>query len=295
MNEFVSIIIPVFNDAERLKICLAALEKQTYPRDCYEVLVIDNGSDESLENVVRQFPQAKLANCSSPGSYAARNSGINLAKGDILAFTDADCIPAKDWLETGVRRLVATANCGLVAGRIDLFFQKSDRPTAVELYDSITFFNQKQYLEEQNYGATANIFTYSSVFDRVGLFDSQLKSGGDKEWGQRVFAQGYSLVYADETRVAHPARYSFGQIYRKIIRVREAGYERTRANTPLLTYLLTTLSHLKPPVRSTIGKLRQLSQAGKLKNTLQATQVIFVIYAMHYLGFFAQKYRDRSY
>lgn len=290
---FVSVIIPVFNDMERLQLCLLALEKQTYPQNCYEIIVVDNGSDESLENAVKQFERVSLAYCSSPGSYAARNRGIALAKGEILAFTDADCIPAPNWLETGVKRLLATPNCGLVAGKIELFFQDSDRPTAVELYDSVTFFNQKQYVEEHKYGATANLFTYKSVFERVGLFNSQLKSGGDKEWGSKVFAGGYSSVYADETRVAHPARYSFGQMYRKIARVRGVGYEQARATKSPLMYLLTTLSHLKPPLRSTKGKLDRLWQEGKLKNTFQATQLILTIFALHYLGFFVQQYKDR--
>ena len=293
MDRLVSVIIPVFNDAERLKICLAALEAQTYPQDNYETIVVDNGSDESIENIVKQFPQTRLAYCIEPGSYAARNRGISLAEGEILAFTDSDCIPAPDWLATGVKWLLTTVNCGLLAGKIEIFFKNNDRPTAVELYDSATFFNQQQYIEEQNYGATANLFTYSSVFDRVGLFNSQLKSGGDKEWGQRVFDRGYSLIYVEETRIAHPARYSFGQMYRKIARVRGVGYEQARATQPLLTYLLTTLSHLKPPVSSTRRKLHQLAQEGKLKNTFQITQVLFVIFAMHYLGFFAQKSSDR--
>lgn len=293
MARFVSVIIPVFNDLKRLQICSTALENQTYPQDYYEVIVVDNGSNESLESGVKQFKQVRLAYESCPGSYAARNRGISLAKGEILAFTDADCIPARDWLATGVKRLLSTPNCGLVAGRINTFFKNRDRPTPVELYDSVSFFNQKQYIEEQNYGATANLFTYRSVFERVGLFNSQLKSGGDKEWGARVFDRGYSLVYADEACVAHPARYSFGQMYRKIARIRGVGYEQTRATKPLLIYLLTTLSHLKPPVRSAGRKLRQLSEEGKLKNAFQATQVLFVIFTLHYLGFFAQQYRDR--
>ncbi|WP_019507447.1 glycosyltransferase family 2 protein [Pleurocapsa sp. PCC 7319] len=293
MDQFVSVIIPVFNDAERLKICLAALEAQTYTQDYYEVIVVDNGSDESLEGLIQNFSQAKFAYCNNLSSYAARNHGITLAKGEILAFTDADCIPKEDWLETGVKKLLSTANCGLVAGKIEIFFKNRDRPTAVELYDSVTFFNQPQYIKEHKYGATANIFTYKSVFERVGLFNSQLKSGGDKEWGQRVFAQGYDSVYADEACVAHPARYTLGQMYRKISRVRGVGYEQARATQPLLVYLLTTLSHLKPPFRTTRRKLNQLSQEGRLKNTLQTTQVIFVSLAMHYLGFFAQTYRDQ--
>ncbi|MDJ0576755.1 MAG: hypothetical protein QNJ65_16500 [Xenococcaceae cyanobacterium MO_234.B1] len=93
--------------------------------------------------------------------------------------------------------------------------------------------------------------------------------------------------------MAHPARYSFRQMYRKIARVRGVGYEQERATKPLLTYLLTTLSHLKAPVRFTRRKLHQLSQEGKLKNLYQTSQVLWVIFAMHYLGFCAQTYRDR--
>ncbi len=292
MPQFVSVIIPVFNDGERLRICLAALAKQTYPQDFYEVIVVDNGSEESLETIVQEFPQVKLAYCNTPGSYAARNHGIALAKGEILAFTDSDCIPALDWLKKGVKRLLETDNCGLVAGKIAIFYQNSDRPTAVELYDDATFFNQETYITEQNYGATANVFTYKSVFEQVGLFNAQLKSGGDKEWGQRVAAKGYSVVYAEDCSIAHPARYSFKQMYRKIVRVRGVGYEQERANKPFLMYLATILPHLKPPIRATRAKLRQLSQEGKLKNPLLTLQLIWIIFTMHYLGFFAQTYRD---
>ena len=110
MNKhFVSVIIPVYNDSARVKICLEALEKQTYPQNLYEVIVVDNASDEypAIKDVVCQFSQAIAAYESRPGSYAARNKGISLAKGDIIAFTDADCIPAKNWIEKGVANLLS--------------------------------------------------------------------------------------------------------------------------------------------------------------------------------------------
>ncbi|HAA30818.1 MAG TPA: glycosyl transferase family 2, partial [Cyanobacteria bacterium UBA8553] len=76
-HPFVSVIVPVFNDAKRLKICLDALEHQTYPKHLYEVIVVDNGSDknEDIEGVVAQFGQAIASYESIPGSYAARNKG----------------------------------------------------------------------------------------------------------------------------------------------------------------------------------------------------------------------------
>lgn len=60
-NPFVSVIIPVYNDPIRLKICLQVLEKQTYPENAYEVIAVDNGSDESIEPIVAGFNQAKAS------------------------------------------------------------------------------------------------------------------------------------------------------------------------------------------------------------------------------------------
>lgn len=220
LNSFVSIIIPVFNDSQRLKTCLEALETQTYPQELYEIIVIDNNSEENIEEVVKQFNQAKITQEKRPGSYAARNKGISLAKGEIIVFTDADCIPAPEWLEKGVVNLLSNPNCGLVAGKIELFFINPERPTPVELYDNIKLgFPQQKFIEESNYGATANLFTWKKTIDVVGLFDDSLKSSGDREWGQRVFAAGYKLVYAEDACVRHPARYSWSQLRKKIIRI----------------------------------------------------------------------------
>lgn len=217
---FVSVIIPVFNDADRLKLCLEALERQTYGGDRYEVIVVDNGSTEDIKSVVAPFSHAVYAHEARPGSYAARNKALTLAQGEILAFTDADCIPAPTWLEHGVRHLLQTPNCGLVAGRIELFFHDPSRPTAVELYDSVKIgFPQQKFLEESNYGATANVFTFRSVMEAVGSFDDTLKSSGDREWGQRVFAAGYQQFYADDAYVSHPARRTWGELHKKVVRI----------------------------------------------------------------------------
>src|ERR1044071_6513252 len=102
---FVSVIVPVWNDSARLDRCLRALEEQTYPGDLYEVVVVDNGSDEPLGPVIERHGRASLVRETKPGSYAARNTGLAHARGEVVAFTDADCLPAPDWIEQGVARL----------------------------------------------------------------------------------------------------------------------------------------------------------------------------------------------
>lgn len=226
-SPFVSVIIPVFNDGEHLKICLAALQQQTYPRSDYEVIVVDNGSDqaEQIEAVVAPFAQAIVIQELTPGSYAARNRGIAQARGEIIAFTDADCVPAADWIEQGVKNLRQTPNCGLVVGRIDMVFQNADRLTWVEQYEQVMGFQQQAHLERYRYGSTANVFTFRQVIDRVGLFDASLKSNGDFEWGRRIYAHGYQQVYAADTCIAHPARHSFAQLYKRTVRLAGGIYD----------------------------------------------------------------------
>ena len=223
---FVSIIIPVYNDAERLQRCLTALEQQTYPKAKYEVIVVDNGSTKGdMTAIVAAFDQAKMAIEPRPGSYAARNHGLTLAKGDIIAFTDADCIPAENWLENGVAMLLQTPNCGLVAGKIDVFFQDPTQLTLVERYERVMAFQQREHLEQYHYGSTANVFTFKQVIDRVGTVDAARKSNGDFEWGRRVAAQGYRQVYAESVCVAHPARRSFAELYKRSLRLAGGIYD----------------------------------------------------------------------
>ena len=223
----VSVIIPVYNDAKRLSLCLQALARQTYPRDRYEVIVVDNGSEATanIKSLVQQFEGAIAQFESTPGSYAARNKGLSIAQGEAIAFTDADCIPASDWIEKGVNYLQSTFNCGLVGGNIEIFWRDPHQPSTVELYESILAFRQQDCIEKQHYSVTANLFTWRKVIETVGVFNSQLKSNGDIDWGKRIYAQGYEQVYAEDVRVAHPALHSFQQLRRKAVRYAGGAYD----------------------------------------------------------------------
>jgi len=216
---FVSVIIPVYNDFDRLKLCLSALENQTYPADRYEVLVVDNGSKDDVSPVISNYAHVRSLKEEKTGSYSARNRGITEARGEIFSFTDSDCLPALNWLSEGVNALIAAADCGLIAGRIDVFWRPNQTPTAVELYDAVRGLHQKSYVNAHGFGATANVFTWRKVMDAVGPFDTELRSCGDMEWGQRVGGKGYRIVYCDAAVVAHPARTSFGELGGKMRRV----------------------------------------------------------------------------
>ncbi|HVG28910.1 MAG TPA: glycosyltransferase family 2 protein [Pyrinomonadaceae bacterium] len=242
-HPFVSVIVPVYNDSERLQLCLRALEGQTYPQHLYEIVVVDNGSDESPAPSVARPGRVRLCSETRPGSYAARNRGLSLARGEVIAFTDADCIPARDWIERGVARLSRSPACGLIAGRVEVFAEDRGSATAVELYEMVTYLQQKKHVEVDGFGATANLFTLRSVFERVGTFNGGMMSGGDVEWGHRVSALGYEMLYADDALVAHPARRTFGHLYRKVVRIAGGSHSLNGISSWSL------LASFLPPVR----------------------------------------------
>lgn len=220
---FVSVIIPVLNDSRRLEACLRALADQTYPKGSYEVVVVDNGSDEDIEGLVTRFEDVVLAFEPDKGSAGARNKGISLAKGDVLAFTDADCIPYSDWIERGVECIKGVPGCGMVGGGIEFVFTNPAKPALTELYDSMIYLQQRRYVEKRRFAATANMFTRRTVIDDVGFFDNiNLPfSGADNDWGWRVYLKGYKQIYCEKARVKHPARYKFGELYKKMMRTTE--------------------------------------------------------------------------
>jgi glycosyltransferase involved in cell wall biosynthesis len=254
---------------------LEALHNQTYPPDRYEVIVVDNDSESSILPIIDRFGNARMEIETQPGSYAARNKGVSVARGEVFAFTDSDCRPANDWINKGVETLLSNPDCGLVAGRILLSYKNPHHLTSVEIYESIIAFQQKNYVEKHHYGATANIFTTKHIFSEIGLFNSTMRSGGDREWGNRVYSGGYQLVYADDVCISHPARRTFKQLYNKSTRV-TLGVDNKNAFALSKIYIRMLF---KPPIEQ-IGKgwnSDQLNFSQKLKFFFV---VIFVKYAM---------------
>ena len=217
----VSVIIPVLDDNSGLLKCLKALSGQTYPADKIEIVVVDNGSRDNIKEITDRFDGILVAREVQPGPGAARNKGISLCSGEVIAFTDSDCIPTPDWVERGVEALAASENCGLVAGKIELFYKDPARPKLPELYDTVTYFSQRRYVEKYHFGATANLFTRKSVIDEVGGFDSFFKdaAGEDPDWGGRVFSAGYPQKYAPLVVIKHPAERSMRGLWRKTRRI----------------------------------------------------------------------------
>jgi len=194
-----SVIIPVFNDMAGIVRTLEGLSRQSWPMECIEVVVVDNGSVQPVSfSAEYPFP-VKVIRCETPGSYAARNAGATAAKGEIFAFTDADCIPCECWLEKGIASLIDGKDKWVIGGEV--LYTPIDSPTGVALYQMTTGFGQECNIRDKGFSATANLFCTRAQFEKVGPFDERLLSGGDREWAWRACTHHIRINYQPEAIV----------------------------------------------------------------------------------------------
>lgn len=265
---YVSIIIPTYNDWDRLALCCKALEHQTYPKENFEVIVINNGPDDSIPVGLIMPESFKIISEKKLGSYAARNSGLLLSKGEIIGFTDSDCIPAPDWIQNAVDYFIANKHCSRIAGKVDFYFKKG-KPNDVELLETLFSFDQNYYVNTHGMGATANMFSYKKVFDAIGMFRDDMMSGGDLDWGKRAKAAGYRIDYVTNVRVMHPARSTFDELKSKARRV-GGGHGLLHASQKQTNFQLTLkfLKNLKPGMREMLFIFRQSKISIKSKTNI---------------------------
>jgi glycosyltransferase involved in cell wall biosynthesis len=201
----ISVVVTARNSARCLPVLLAALERQTLPRDLFEVLVVDDGSFDTTPQVAASSALVRLIRSEKHvGLPRGRNLGIAAAVGDLVAFTDADCVPDDTWLELGLVRMDETDADFLVGG---ITIPVGTRPTIAALVDSMTYLDQECYAK-RGFGAGANLWVNARVFERWGVFNENLEAygGDDEEFCQRATCDGATLVYAKEVHVIHPPR-----------------------------------------------------------------------------------------
>ena len=239
-----SVIVPTYGDGASLSRCLAALAAQTHAAERFEVLVVDN--EEVPRPAPRLPPNARWLHEPSPGSYAARNRALREARGALLAFTDADCVPADDWVAAGVAALGRAPEVARLAGAVDLM--ESGPVTAATLHERVFGFRQER-LADRGTSVTANMWARRAVFDAIGPFDPALRSGGDVAWGLAAQARGFAVRYAPEVRVSHPSR-DAAALVAKARRVYAGEFTLAGSGAgPRPLTLLRGLALLKPPVR----------------------------------------------
>ncbi len=211
----VSVVVPVRNAPQRIASCIEALLAQTYPRDRLQIVIVDNDSDDDTPDVIDSYRVTRVTEGSAHSPYSARNAGIAVATREVIALTDANCVPANDWLVNGVRALMEGA-VDLVGGRVTFTF--SPRPTVGEIVDALTNVDVEASIANHGACMTGNLFVRRAVFAEIGVFPPAIRSGGDMRWTRRASDAGFRLAYAADAEVFYPAR-SLGPLLRKQFRV----------------------------------------------------------------------------
>jgi lipopolysaccharide/colanic/teichoic acid biosynthesis glycosyltransferase/glycosyltransferase involved in cell wall biosynthesis len=208
---FVSVVVPAFNEARTITSCVAALRSQRYPHDCYEIIVVDDGSTDNTPALAAEAG-ATVIHQQRGRPAAARNAGIRAAHGDLVLFTDGDCAPFPDWITS----LVAPFSQSEVAGCKGTYatYQKS----------LVARFVQLEYEDKYDrlYGQAYIDFvdTYSAAYRRDVLlanngFDERFPYLEDQELSFRLARRGYRMVFQPDATVHHRHASTMGDYFRK--------------------------------------------------------------------------------
>ena len=213
-----AVIIPHYNDLDRLARCLAALEQNPRPLGV-EVLVIDNGSSESLEALAARHPEVRFVTEPGRGAATARNRGVAESRAARLFFLDADCVPAEDWLTVAFRRIEAAQ---IVGGAVRIFDETPPPRSGAQAFESVFAFRQEDYVRHHGFAVTANLLTWRQIYEDTGPLTHGLAE--DKDWCHRARAKGYRIDYAPDLVVAHPSRSDWPALRRKWLRLTRESF-----------------------------------------------------------------------
>jgi len=209
----ISVIVPAYDAEETVGLCLDALASQTVCRDAYEIIVVDDGSTDGTLSVAAGHDVVVLHQAHA-GPAVGRNLGAGEARGDLLLFTDADCVPAPDWIEqlagafadpqvVGAKGAYRTHQKALVARFVQLEYE--------ERYARMLPLPQIDFVD-----------TYSAAYRRDvflenGGFDARFPTASveDQELSFRLAAQGYRLVFVPEAVAYHTHDCRLGEYWRR--------------------------------------------------------------------------------
>ena len=199
----VSVIIPFYNAEKTLEKVIEACLSQEYPKDNLEVILVDDGSVDSSSEIAKRYVNHSLKYIyqENSGPAKARNTGWNASSGEIICFTDADCVPEKRWISKLTARY-SSQEIGGVGGSYDIV--NGDTLLSACIHEEI----RERHLrmpEVVNYLGSFNLSYRRRVLEEVGGFDESFKqaSGEDNDLAYRVIQKGYTLIFNEDAKVAH--------------------------------------------------------------------------------------------
>jgi cellulose synthase/poly-beta-1,6-N-acetylglucosamine synthase-like glycosyltransferase len=197
----VSVIVPAYNAAATMSVCLEALASQSLPGRRYEVIVVDDGSSDETTEIVGRY-DVHLIEQPRKGPAAARNRGVMDAKGDIILFTDADCEPTENWISemvapfelpelAGVKGAYRTRQRGIVPRFVQCEYE--------ERYTRMSRHRQIDFIDTYAAGYRREVFLWERGFD-VRYPNASVE---DQEFSFRLAERGYKMVFNPRALVYH--------------------------------------------------------------------------------------------
>jgi glycosyltransferase involved in cell wall biosynthesis len=198
----VSVIVPVYNAEKTLADCLDALQNQTVPASTFEIIVVDDGSSDGSKDLQALFPRVRFLSIHHQGPAAARNFGAQHAFGQILLFTDADCVPCPNWIEKMIAPFEQEEIVGVKGAYLNHQRSLVARFVQAEYEGKYTRMVQERYIDF--------IDTYSAgyrrdIFLKQGGFDISFSTSSveDQELSFRLATAGHKMVFVPAARVVH--------------------------------------------------------------------------------------------
>lgn len=207
-----SVVVASYNGASTLAECLESLGRLRYPD--YEVVVVDDGSTDSTARILPRFPWARVVSQENKGLSAARNAGIAASTGEIVAFTDSDCVADPDWLALLAKAMMAEPCAGAGGPNLTPWEERPLHRTVACAPGHATHVLLDDIEAEHVPGC--NMGFWRAALQQVGCFDPQFrKAGDDVDIIWRMQDQGMRILYAPGAFVWHHRRSTLGAYLRQ--------------------------------------------------------------------------------
>lgn len=240
----VSVVVCTYNGADKIGMLLESLKKQTYKK--MEVIIVDDGSTDRTSDIVKEYPFKVMRHKENRGLADARNTGIENSSGDIIVFTDDDCIADKNWINEIVNCYEKNPKINAVGGRVEPY----SIDTILEKY--AYYAKHPIYIHPTEYGSKNRTISYlkntfgtkqkklkhgqkisgvmglnssykKEMIIKVGMHQPGIRRGVDWDLNMKLRKSGLNAKYCDKALIYHKHRigfkaflkhmYSYGRVY----------------------------------------------------------------------------------
>lgn len=224
---FISIVVPVKNVAITVRDLLDSLMELEYPNDRVEIIVVDGASIDGTREIVAEYP-VKIIDQTGRGLNAARNLGVEQSKGEIVAFTDGDCVVPSDWARKIAKNFEDPA-VSFVGGTLEGY----DKTEPLSIYLDETFFQVTPFfqwrsestdLHPLHFPAGGNMAFRKKDLERINQFDERILYGfDDLEPVERLGRRGFRIVLDPEVMVWHQHRKTLKEVLKQHFKYGRGG------------------------------------------------------------------------